>query len=271
MRKKVLRSPRLVRKERRRKARKALALSILLLSFGAVGMYALLQPDFRIQEVTIDGAETLSQERIRDVIRTRLTGTYLGFFPRGHNLFFPAGSLRKALLAEFPLLSGVRFRRDSLASVHMSLIAREPYALWCEEERCFLLDKSGVLFAEAPKGEKSTFPRLAVKDFAAEAALGTAVLEEQQLSALVSLVGALEGMGFAVEEIELGETRTVSVRLREGARLLLAESESYTPALARLTLLLSEEDLIPRGGEQGELRVQYIDLRYGNKVYFKPR
>jgi cell division septal protein FtsQ len=59
----------------------------------------------------------------------------------------------------------------------------------------------------------------------------------------------------------------MSVMLSGGLRLLLMKG-AYAKALESMRVLLKNE-AIPKVGS--ELSVSYIDLRYGNRVYFKSR
>ncbi len=131
------------------------------------------------------------------------------------------------------------------------------------------MDETGFVFGAA-SAKDAALPRLrAPAPAPASSALGTFALEESRLAALRGLHARLEQLGLPPEELRLSAGEGVEAALQGGARLLFGEAATYDAALARLATLLGEQNLIPRGGEK--LRVDYIDLRYGNKIYFKEK
>src|SRR3989344_4491164 len=92
---KVIRSPRLVRKTRKRAVRKVALWSFLSVFLAGAFIYTLLQPEFRIQRIETDGSDTVEKGRIIEFIKAGLRGTYLGFIPREHILFYPRRSLEE--------------------------------------------------------------------------------------------------------------------------------------------------------------------------------
>jgi len=97
--------------------------------------------------------------------------------------------------------------------------------------------------------------------------LGASVLTPSRLARLRELLHGLERLDLSVEEVQLRESSVGVVLAVGGGRLLFRDESDFRAALGRLEALLSEQNLIPRQGEG--LRVEYIDLRYGNKIYFK--
>ena len=78
----------------------------------------------------------------------------------------------------------------------------------------------------------------------------------------------LEMSGLEPKEVLLKEQDELEIVLNLGTRLLLRDGE-YDLALINLKTLMEQDNLLSRN--KGELSVSYIDLRYGNKIYFKPR
>lgn len=264
----VFRSPRLERKRRTQRLKRALLGSLLGVGIVGLLLYALFRPEFRIRTVAIDGEEALPRDKITSHIKSGIEGTYFWLIPKAHTFLFPKKSLEAALLRAFPAFSRVEFTREGLSGVRASVVSRSPYAMWCEERECFLLDETGVAFAPAPPEQQSLYYRFVDSAGATSTALARTVVTPVRLRELVSLAASLDALALTPLEFRLERTGELTVLLRGGARLLFPK-EGPSAALPRLETLLSEKGLVPRYSADSLLGVDYIDLRYGNKIYFK--
>lgn len=265
MSRKVLRSPRLVRREKERRKRKAILISVLLLlSVGGL-TYGFFRPEFRITVIEVSGFSRVSEEHLRASVVQGLQGAYLGVIPRAHTLLYPRADLTEALLQEFPALSGVSLSLRSVSSLRVAVHEREPVVHWCSDSfGCFLMDSGGFVFAEAPSGTERMYFR--IDRAATSSPLGTYAIEKRRLEELISFSRGLELLELDPEKIRLLGEGELDVVLREGTRILLREGD-LDRSIRRLQTLLQTEGVLPK--VHGKLGVTYLDLRYGNKVYFK--
>lgn len=267
MRKKTLRSPKLQRKTRQKKMHKMVLLSTFLFVSLVALVYALFRPEFRIRDIQIDGGEAVPRESIATFLRSGMEGSYLGVIPKKHILFYPKNRLTASTLNAFPTLSNVDISRGGISRVHVSAVSRNPHVSWCEDGQCFFMDDTGFVFSEATEGSESLYYRFVSEQIATTTPIGSNRLEPEHLSQLFSALVRLETFGLETKELRFKENGEYEVVLRGGARLLLGVHE-FDKALNRLETLLGEKGLVPRQGIGG-LGIDYIDLRYGNKIYFK--
>ncbi len=256
----TLHSPRLARKERRRKTRRLLFFSIFGAGLAIGILYIFNTPRFLLSQVAVNGTDETTTKEVRTLAERSLSGTYLGFISRAHPFFYPKIELVGQVRAAFPQFARVDVSREGLSQLRVEITPRTPVALWCAKGACAYLDEESVVFSEAPLGSERLYYQLS----------GEAI-DSKQLKSLLSFFGQLENQGLVPLQANFTETGSVVVTLRSGARLFIQENEGYDTALKRLTVLLRESGLIPRQGTTAELAVDYIDLRYGNKVYFKAR
>ncbi len=265
---KVVRSPRLARKARKKAVRNGVILGIFLFVCIGAGIYALLQPVFRIRRISVDGSEALPKDAITAFIREHISGSYLGILPKDHILFYPAKNLEAGIERQFPTLARVDLSRENLSAIRVAVVSREPEVIWCQSERCFFMDKTGFVFAEAPETATPLYYHFIDEQTATSTPLGTVALDPTRLGVLFGLATKIDALGQSVSELHIEKNGEVTVLLGGGAKLLFGNGASFDDALSRLEMLLSEKGLVPRRGETG-LNVDYIDLRYGNKIYFK--
>ncbi len=264
---KVLRSPRLARKEKKRKVHKVIfwcSFSVVLFSLV---LYGFSRPAFTITHIEVSGASRIPSASITELVEEGMKGSYFGFISKAHTLLYPKAELSAELQKAFPALSSVSLSLNNLASLHVAVHEREPQALWCTGAfGCFLLDETGFVFAVAPEGSDGLYYHLEFP--ATSSPLVRAVITKSALADIISFLTKLEKIGFDPEKLIIRDGHELEVILRKGGSLLLQDT-NYDHSLASLEALLREGDVLP--GTKDALRVSYIDLRYGNKIYFKPR
>ncbi|KKU78176.1 MAG: hypothetical protein UY03_C0002G0002 [Parcubacteria group bacterium GW2011_GWA2_47_64] len=257
----------MARKERRRKIRKIFLLSVLFTAAAAGIVYGLSRPELRIISIEVAGSRQVQEELIQRTVANVMKRTYLWFIPKSHTLLYPKTELKESLMKEFPALSGVSISLKSLSALRVFVYEREPQALWCaSRQECSMMDKTGFVFAPAEMGMEQMYYRFLKMD--AKAPIGTEVIPQEELSKLLLFLKKLEMAGLEPREVLLKEQDELEVVLSFGTRLLL-RSGNYDTALINLETLMEQDNLLSRN--KGELSVSYIDLRYGNKIYFKPR
>ena len=264
---KIIRSPRLAQKARKKKTAKVFLLLVLFLVIIGGVLYGFSRPAFRIERIEIVGSSRIPEERVVDTVARGIAGAYMGFIPKSHTLLYPRNSLEKSLIDEFPTFSNVSISLNGLAALHVSVRERETSALWCASVYgCYLIDDTGFVFAAAPAGAERMYYLL--EKAATSSPLGIQVIEKERLARIISFLTQLEKLEFDTVKVHFKEGQDIEVFLRGGMRLLLLDDD-YARAFTNLETVLAQSDVLP--GKRGSPSVAYIDLRYGNKIYFKPR
>jgi len=256
----------------RRRALATLAVILLLLAvFGAaVGLAHL--PALRIVQVTVAAApgESLSADQaqlIHDYAAQELSGDYLLLFPRDNALLYPKSAIVQGLLKNFPALMSAAAGRSGWHTLSVVVGVREPVALWCgavaaSSSPCFLLDAHGLAYA-ALSISGNTFDRYF------GALTGDAnprqYLSPQSFASLMALVAALKEVDASgVSSVSVDENNDVTVSFGDGFRLLFALADTDTTlqrfALARRADVFMQHPLSD---------FEYLDLRFGDKLYYK--
>ena len=259
-------------KARRRRRRVVLLVVacflFILLVGGLVGLSWL--PMFRIHTVEVTGASSVGSSVIESMVEERLLGTYWGVFPRSNIFFYPKSTIEKELLASFPVFNSVEVRRSNLETINVTVVERTTTALWCGESvvaasACFLLDDNGVAYAPAA-------------DFSGRVYLsyygpvsGTNVkqfITHEEFQALSALVPALEkaAPGETLSRVEV-EGADVHITFESGFTLMYSLEDNSADVLERFSLAIKTEPFTKHTLSDFE----YLDLRFGDKLYYKLR
>lgn len=215
---------------------------------------------FAINDIHVEGTHALSAAAVESTFGSSVNDGIRHFFSRANIFLFPQSELREALLRDLPLLQTVSFSRESLLSqaVTISVTEREPKYLWCANE-CYFMDANGFIFMKAtnPTG----FLEFRGGLIAHQDPIGQ-VFMRGKLDSLASLVNNLEKGGFSASSVTVENERDLSLRLENAPRIKVLNDANPDLLSKNLSLVLASEALQAR-------HVEYIDLRYGNRVYYK--
>jgi cell division septal protein FtsQ len=219
-------------------------------------------PALTIQTVTVEGGETISHELIRTLVWSELDGEYIRLIPKQFAWLYPRSTITTSL-QKIGRIKNVSVNLRSSTELVVQFSEHQPDALWCAEaaDSCVFLDATGYAFAQAPELSGGSFVRLGkigvtpvagVQAFAAET--------YQRLRAFETL---LANQGWYVARIEVDAAGDAYITLTRGGELKVALADEPEQIVANLFTVLNSPEFIMIG--PGEF--EYIDLRFGNKVF----
>lgn len=221
-------------------------------------------PALTIATVQVSGGETISHEQITDSVEQVLEGEYLRFVPRAFAWTYPENEIIN-LLQQTERVRDPVVRRDGTA-LRIELAEFEPVALWCDavaSESCVFLDANGYGFAQAPQLGGGAFVRyIKTGQPATTSAVYADTTDFAQLQELVAIMAAA---GWPVSSVELDQVRDAFVFLAGGGELKTSLTITPQQTFANLQATLSADKYQHLDGTNFE----YIDLRFGNKVFVK--
>lgn len=245
-------SPKNVKKKRLKLiAKVSFVLFLLIIIIGSFS-YSSKSPVLRIQNIEIIGNISVSSKDITDFVKSKLTGNYFFFFPKNNSLLYPRNFIQNSILSLFIQLNSVDVRLKNLNTLEINVSERKPYSLWCVGElmdanECYFMDKSGLIFAKAPSFSGNVFIRYYGKKYS----------EEKQFKEIDSFIQAIQKLDISVIAVSAKDNGDFEIVSKTG-QIFFNNKKSFDDTLANLMIILKEKK-----------NINYIDLRYGNKVYFK--
>ncbi len=268
--------------EKRKRRRKIIILFSIFFGLYAVilgGSWIIIRSTvFRIQHTTVTGNDQTSDQDIVDALRARaLVGGWgpmkalLSF----RNMLAWPDKLDATGLALLPAVKSVTVEKDyGTRSLNIKVEERKPYGIWCvgtpggdviEPDQvpgeCAWFDDGGVVFQKAVGAEGSLI--FAVHDYSQHKLnLGAKVLPEEFLSGLFSIFQVLKKSDVNTQEVRLNDLalEELEVRTYNGPKLYFS---LRFPADNDLVAL---NDL---SAKPGFAKLQYLDFRVENRVYYK--
>jgi cell division septal protein FtsQ len=219
-------------------------------------------PGLTLVNVAVSGGETIEHEVVRSVVMSELDGEYLGLVPRRFVYLYPKSSILNAVQA-IERIKDVELERISATSLAVSFAEYVPDALWCDAqaENCVFLDETGYAFAPAPDLTGGSFLRL--EKLAITPVSGTQAFTEADYAQINQLVSLLEQNTWFVRVVAVDAAGDAYLSLVGGGELKVALTDEPAQIIDNLFTVLNSPEFTGLG--PGEF--EYIDLRFGNKVF----
>ncbi len=282
---------------RRQKLRALAVFALLVILAGS--LYGLSQlsysPKLLINNVSVVGAEDVPPKVVRAYVETKLNDGTNPILSRQNILLYPRAFLEQSIIKYFPRIKGASISRESMLAqaIIVSVEERQPFALWCKEignrhppagggngnqtaeKECFDMDDTGFIYATAlPLSGKAYMifggGLPAMPSHAGQAGLveSTSPITEtflpENFGGVLELIKNLRQAGFAPQGAIVENEKDFSVQFDEGFVMHALFNEDANTLVRNLQLALSSD---PLRGKVNKL--EYIDLRFGNRVYYK--
>ena len=283
-------------KNRRRIARVVAAIFIFFICVAALAWVARLDV-LRIDSVYVEGVKVLSEKEVAARVSEVLGEKYLWLFPKNNFFLYPRRMIIGRLRESFPRIEAVDVYAPDARSIVVSIKERVPFALWCgqtapddtapsdmaeadgigESKDCFFIDKGGFVFALAPQFSGEVYVKMygGVSGGTADNPKGGRFLlpdEFERISTFIALL-AEEGLKTSVfAKRPNGEYFFVLHPSGSYERFILytkafSEPESYF----NMFRLAFEAKRGAYDGQEFFSTLEYIDMRFDGKMYFKFR
>ncbi len=234
---------------------------------------------FLIKKIEIKGNQTVSAEEIVKIAEEKISGKYLFLFPKKNTYLYPGASVRREILNSVKKIKTVETRIETGNILSVAILERKPEYVWCPDmsevgvpetpARCYFLDEDGFSFSEAPKFSGPVFFEIHGRfslpnndNFVGLRPLGDKIFRD-----IVSFKDSLEEIGLsAVSVVELKD-RDLKFILKDGGAVLLNGKNDFSLSFRNFSSAVNA--LKEEGTPVNSL--QYVDLRFGNKVFFKSK
>lgn len=256
---------------KRRKIKSALNLSLKigLPVVVMIGLIFLSRADFmQVKSFEVAGADTMPQQSIKNTASGFASGTIFFVIPKSNIFFMNKEKLAAALLSSYPRIEKVDVSKQFLSgSVDLSLTERKPDFLWCSGTGvCYFMDKTGLVF------EKSDViipdPALQGKVIFSGVLGGNPLMKSfatpEEMQNYLKLVDTLNNAGFKVSSINI-ESSDKGTAKTDAGDVIFNPAEADLSVIAQNVILLINDIK----GKTPSAQFQYIDARFGNKVFYK--
>lgn len=273
----LFRRPRTVRSERLYKRR----LHAVLWKFG-IGCFLIIillvfaswvthRPALQVMDIVVQGNQTISAADVETVARSVLIGKYFLLFPRSNSLIYPEKDIESGLLSAFTRIASTDIVRTNLHTLTIEVTEREAYALWCRNGEalqggeCYFLNTEGLIFSKAPNFTGNVFFRF-YGDVGNGEPIGKRYLETaEEFGRMTLLIDSVRGLNLVPVELLPLSNDDFELYMEDGSKIIFGKVQRSSQIVDNLKAVLESNAF----QQENTGSIDYIDLRFGNKVYYK--
>jgi hypothetical protein len=282
----VLNSPRLseLKKKRRRVLLQKIFFVLLAIAVFVVPLaYISRMEKLNIGGVVVKGNKVIDPEILKDLAQERMSGSYLWIFPRTNLFLYPKNDIKESLTEKYKRIKEITLAVKDKKILEVSIVERIPKYLWCgttpppttsTPTTCYFLDEDGYIFDLAPYFSGEVYFKFYGDTILNDGDPTGSYFFGANFTKFIAFRDALISMGTKPVAAFINEKGDINISLSSlgkagvSPEILLKTNADFNHMAENLQTAISTEPL------QTDFRKRYssllyIDLRYGNKVYYK--
>lgn len=288
-------SPRIL--ELKKRKRKILKVKIIFFSVLTlillVGLCFLSRwKEINISNIQIIGNKIVDTAVIDKVVQEELNGYYLWVIPKRNSLVVPRSKIKKRLEAEFKRFENVDLEVRDTKVLEIFVTEHKALYTWCgedlkfyneilslddeEEKNCYFMNEAGYVFDKAPYFSGNVyFKFFGALDKKTENPLGQSYFPEN-FSKMVSLLDSVKSFDLKPASLFIKDDTDIILYLKSNTfspdshKIIFNTNSDIPKILENLHASITTEPLKSELEKKYE-DLLYIDLRFGNKIYYKFR
>ena len=282
----VLNSPRLseLRRKKHKSARKKAMFFLVIFLIIILGLsFASQINKININQINISGNKVVETKEIESVVQNKISGHYLWLFPKTNFLIYPKHKIISELNDKFKRLKNISIKVKNFKSLEISISEYEGKYLWCnlivvklnkninDKEKCYFMDNNGYIFDEAPYFSGNVYFKF-YGDLNEENPAGSYFMKNK-FAKIIEFKNTIEKMDLKPTSFWLDNNKeegnfSISSEPAMGPSIIFKIDSDYENLAENLQVAISVEPL------RTDLKTKfssllYLDLRFGNKVYYK--
>lgn len=236
--------------------------SVVLL--GGIVWLAFISPYLTISTVVITGTGDSKARELEKIVWQQTEERRWWVIPQNHLLAFDRTAAKKRV-EEVYILADLKFKKKLLHTLHVQVTEKPPALVWFENDSYYVIDQEGWVL-EQVTAPSSTVP--VVYNNAAPSVIDRHLDDQSSvlIKPAVELNNLLHGQ-FAylkAKQITVNQEKATLVVVLQGGQLIyVATDQSLTAQFDKLDTLVKTQLKNHLTG------VDYIDLRFGDKIYYK--
>ncbi len=266
---------------RRKRLRRAVIIILAVLFVFSVGLvFASRIKSIQIKSVSFKGNQIEDTEALQAKMEEYLSGNYFYFIPKHNSIIFPKAEIEARLAEDFPRLRDIDISRNSLDAITVSLREERGTALWCGNELdvntnrdCYFTDDTGSLVSLAPEYSGSVYLRFFGSDKLdpSKNVLGQKFIDTEKYKKLTDFEKKTKDLGlpiWAVVTSAGNDSKLILDTPGKEAVVRFEDNSDYEKIADNLKTAMKNPDFSEKLKKQKN-DLEYIDLRFSNKVYYK--
>ena len=286
--KNILNSPRLleIKKKKKRVIRNRIIfiLVCILVLFIALCFISRI-PKLNIKSVVIEGNKIIDTKDIEKNVNESMAGYYLYFLPKTNFILLPKDKIKRELENTYKRLKDIEVKIKANRILEITVGERTGVYTWCgvglpdvgtkpEENKCYFMDDNGYIFDEAPYFSNDVYLKFFGAINASEPAGAKYLIDD--FTSIVNFIENISNEDINPSSIFMKDSGEIDIYLSGGKlppnapKIILNNDADLIKMAENFQASASTDPLQTELKEKYEL-LEYIDLRFGNRVYYRFR
>ncbi len=256
-----------LRRKRRRKRILARVFFILCIGACITGVIFLLRIQaLQVESVEVSGTVQVSPDEIKANVNEAIMASrnLFGAIPPTSVFFVDEESLEKRIAAAFPTIASVEVDSGIGGRIDVAVVERGAVAIWCDAEmaECYQMDDTGYLFRPFVESREGKLIFRGMLSAADGPLIGQRFLSGKEIVVFANAKTTLHEGRKEIDYVQCDSAMLCLIKISGNGVLKVDPGDDLANAFDRLFSALGSP-ILSKGG------FQYIDLRYGNKLFYK--
>ena len=216
---------------------------------------------FQVKKIDIVGNQKILSEEIKKLTEINFPRK-IAFLKSQSILLIDFQKIEREILGQIPQIGIVSFERDLPERLIVSVSEREPIFLFEKDQHYFFIDKEGVIFEKI--SEKDNWLIVKISGIEREPKLGEQIIEKEKISQILEIQSGLKELKNEVISVEIANPQRINIKTFEGWEIYFNSQNDISNQVFNLGVILKEK-ISP----EKRRNLEYIDLRFGNQIYYK--
>ncbi|MSU45228.1 MAG: hypothetical protein EXS47_01190 [Candidatus Zambryskibacteria bacterium] len=275
---------------RKKKKKKIIKYSIIfgtIVIFIALASYISHRPSIRISKIELTGGVLVGEKDLETKTLEYLEGSHIWLFPRGNAFWYPKTALRSYLKDNFKRIDTIETNLKDFHTLSIRITERKPIAIWCkgapnesssfladvssttssiavDNSACFFIDQNSTIFAPSPifSGD-AYFKYYGLLDIDNPIGLEY-IASTTKFIEINNFVDSLKSLSLRPQYVIAKNNDEFSAIISGGGEIFFDTKKPLFSVFENLKALLQTTAL-----SKSLNSLDYIDLRYGNKLFYK--
>ncbi len=246
--------------------KKVLYSFIFLLFFISLFILCLTWQKIRIQNVVVTGDTSIDKSTISAIAEIVLADRYMWLIPTDNFLLYHKEKIKSEILNQNKKIDSVHISYVHFPNeIEIRIADRSPEYQWCKDANdCYFMDKDGFIYEKA----SILMPNPYIEFFGLvkDTAVGQSFFFEK-FPAISSFLQNMNEAKLSPVSFTARDENNYEIMLSGGGKIIMNDKDSFDAYLKNINVLIDNGYL--KTDSDSLKKLEYIDLRFGNKVPLK--
>ncbi|MES3004880.1 MAG: hypothetical protein V4690_02060 [Patescibacteria group bacterium] len=257
-----------VRKKRKQRIITYSLFSAFFLLVVGVASYISHRPELRVTSVVLNGEVLVSESEVVAVTKDYVSGSYFFLFPKNNTFWYPQKKLTNLLKDTFKRIDTIDVELDGPNTIVIDITERKPVAIWDNgTEGTYFMDMNGTIFSSAPTFSGNAY--LKYYGLVEGDPIGQQYIAPEDFHKITEFIESVKTNSVYPVHFIAKTKDSFSLVLSGGTEVYFDNKVSLDVLAENFKALLKTPELAVQ--KDGSILAEYIDLRFGNKLFYKLR